>query len=129
MLQLCAVNKDLWVNNVLPVSIYVSTVVYCSSSELLPSTLNVFRAAVDVSEWSVRPTAILTALLSFHCRVDATVARYDAVKKRLSDLEESDRTTCKLEEKMADIHKRFQTVLSWKLGKVSSTDADLHMNT
>ena len=79
-------------------------------------------AALDCREWWVRPTGIHATLLFCPCRVDATVARYGALKKRLSDLEQSDRAASKLEEKMADLHKRFQTVLSWKQGKVCSSD-------
>ena len=62
--------------------------------------------------------------LSSLCRVDATVVRHDALKKRLSDLEESNRATGKLEEKMADLHKRFQTVTTWKPGKVCSLETN-----
>ena len=54
------------------------------------------------------------------------VTRYDDLKKRLSDLEENERAAGQLEEKMADIHKRFQTVMSWKPGKVSSSDTHKH---
>ena len=64
----------------------------------------------------------MCVFLSSPCRVDATVARCDALKKRLSELEESERATGKLEEKMADIHKRFQTVTTWKPGKVCSLE-------
>ena len=66
----------------------------------------------------------MCVFLSSLCRVDATVVRHDALKKRLSELEESNRATGKLEEKMADLHKRFQTVTTWKPGKVCSLETN-----
>ena len=67
----------------------------------------------------------MCVFLSSLCRVDATVVRHDALKKRLSDLEESNRATGKLEEKMADLHSRFQTVTTWKPGKVCSLETNM----
>ena len=48
------------------------------------------------------------------------VTQYDALKKRLFELEENERAAGRLQDKMADLHKRFQTVLTWKTGKVRS---------
>ena len=56
-----------------------------------------------------------------HTRVDDTAGRYDALKARLSQLSDNARQTGAVQERLSDLHKRFQEVVKWKAGEVRTT--------